>query len=128
MTTNNNELTFTIISEEEGFNRINGRGYGGSLYSDMMSYCDTKSLNKLKKELGIDSKRKIKYVIVQSYHHKNFVCKQNKKITYKYPVCCLKDWEGVVKDGSDYVTHHPYGHVMIALKNQKKKEEEDETK
>ena len=122
MTTTNDELTFNIISEEEGFDLLYRRGLG-SFYSDVAYYCDTKSLNKLKKELGIDSKAKIKYVIVQSFHHTDFVCKQNKKITYKTPVCCIKGWEGSIEGEFGCSTLHPYGHITLALKSQKKKKE-----
>jgi hypothetical protein len=126
MTTTNDELTINIISEEEGFDLLYRRSFS-SLYCDMMSYCDTKSLNKLKKELGIDSKQRIKYVIAQSFHHKKFVCKQNKKITYKTPVCCIKGWEGSIEGDFGCTTLHPYGHIILALKSQKKKKESLET-
>ena len=124
-----NDFNFTIMNAEEGKALLySDKEEEWDLYSDMKSYCDKKSLTKLKKELGIESKRRIKYVITLTNKHINFKCKQNKKIKYTNQVCCYKEWEGAVKIkfyGTDihynneeiYGTDHPYGDIIIVLEN-----------
>jgi hypothetical protein len=132
-----NELSITVITREEGEGLLYGTD-GDILYSNMKSYCDKKSLTKLKKVLGIESRRKIRYVITHTDKHPDFKCKQNKKIKYKNGVFCDDDWEGaeiwdapslihLKLTGPKSITYHPYGDIFIALENDpelKKQEKE----
>jgi hypothetical protein len=97
------------------------------------------TLTKLKKELGIESRRKIKYVIAHTKEHPDFKCKQNKKIKYKYAVFVDAGWEGAMpqikQSGVIYAgfennvatSNYPYGDIFIALEDDpelKKQEKE----
>jgi len=126
--TTTNELSITIITAEEGNNLLYGAD-GDILYSNVKSYCDKKSLTKLKKELGIESKRRIRYVITHTKEHPQFKCKQNKKITYTNGVFVDADWEGATPyippsnivcvgfSNSMATTKHPYGDIFISLED-----------
>ena len=59
-------------------------------------------------------------------NHPEFICKQNKSITYENGVCCCGSWEGATKmeipshiicNSIMYETYHPYGHILIALED-----------
>jgi len=130
------ELTIQVITAEEGNALLYGKD--DILYSCMKSYCDKKSLTKLKKELGIESRRRIKYVIAHTKDHPDFKCRQNKRIKYKDGVLCDKTWEGattmdipshIICNSVMYETYHPYGDIFIALENDpKEKQKEKEMK
>jgi len=145
MTTN--ELTFTIITADEGKELLYGpvdlndsiNGTDDCLYCDVKSYCDKKSLTKLKKKLGIESRRRIKYVITHTKEHCEFKPRQNKDITYTYEVFVDGSWEGAEPytqpsaycvggfEGGMATTKHPYGDIFIALEKdpeETKKEKE----
>jgi len=120
----NTELTITIITAEEGKSLLYGKD---ELYSNVKGYCDKKSLTNLKKELGIESRRIIKYVLTYNVEHPSFKCIQNKKITYKNGVFCDYNWPGaepyeppakvVCGPGILATTKHPYGDILIVLEN-----------
>ena len=123
-----NDFNFTIMNAEQGKALLySDKQEEWDLYSDMKSYCDKKSLTKLKKELGIESKRRIKYVITLTDKHINFKCKQNKKIKYSYRIFVNSNWEGAepyeLETGTG-TTYHPYGDIIIVLENDPKTKEE----
>jgi hypothetical protein len=121
------ELTITVITADEGQKLLFGEN-GDILYSNIKSYCDKKSLTHLKKQLYIESRRKIKYVITHTKNHPDFKCKQNKNIRYEYRIFVEGGWENAVPYDNDlWVSQYPYGDIFIALENDpeiKKKEKE----
>ena len=88
-------------------------------------YCNKRnftpqSIKKAKIQLGIDTKKRIKYVLTMTMRHTDFICKQNKIIKYRAPMFVNSNWEGAEEHfsecfGRSMVTNHPYGDIIIVV-------------
>jgi len=88
-------------------------------YDNKRNYTPT-SIKNAKIQLGIDTKKRIKYVLCQTMRHPDFICKQNKVIKYRAPMFVNSNWEGAEEHfsecfGRSMVSNHPYGDIIIVV-------------
>jgi hypothetical protein len=82
-------------------------------YWDATFHCDTRKTRKAIPELkGL----KILRVLIMTNNHPDFNNISNKKITFKYPLCCSPNTEGALyTERGYYVYENPVGDVIIIV-------------
>jgi len=129
--------TIKIITLAEYNNTLKYDLYTLEYMEDIVSYFCQKQL-----KIQFNTKKKIKSVLVYTENCDKFIPRQNKALTYHYPVITPRYWEGVVceykisadkkkeledksidikkyiylkADELDYVSFHPYGDCIIVI-------------
>jgi hypothetical protein len=111
-------MTSVKIMKKSEF--VGEEGKVGSLlmpsdYWDATFHCDTRKIRKAVPELkGL----KILRILLMTDNHPNFKHIINKKISFKYALCCSADAEGAYYNSrGEYVYENPVGDVIIIVKD-----------
>jgi hypothetical protein len=102
------------VSREEAVEMLKGEWY--DIKKDIKKGC----FKQAKQWCQIDTKKRIKYILVMTSKNKRFLCKQNKFVKYTYPMFVNPSWEGAIEHfsqgfGKSDVSWHPYGDVVIVV-------------
>ena len=101
-------------SREEADEMFKGEWY------DIKKDVKKADFKKMKEHCQIDTKKRIKYIMVMTSKNPEFLCKQNKFCKYRLPMFVNPTWEGAEEHysqafGKSDVSWHPYGHVVIVI-------------
>ena len=111
-------MATTIIINKATYDADYAKEQGTLMFAgkfwDCKSYVDSP---KLRKKLNLKGRGRILAILVRQSDDPEFVNIANKDVTYKYPVCVLKNMDGAkMGDYGRWETKYPIGNVVVVLK------------